>query len=56
MQGTIRIILGLLLTMGGVGGIEADTSSVFPLDSLAIALLGLALMAWAVVDINKATA
>lgn len=45
MQGTIRIIAGMILTLGGVGGIEANTEVALPLDSLAVALVGLAIMA-----------
>jgi hypothetical protein len=47
MQGSIRIVLGLVLVMGGVGGIENDTSDVaLPLAPLLTALVGLAIMAW----------
>lgn len=51
MKGTIRILAGLVLLMGGVGGIEADTSNVaIPLEPLAYALAGLALFAWGALD------
>ena len=51
MKGTIRILAGLVLLMGGVGGIENDTSSVaLPLEPLAYALLGLAIFAWGALD------
>jgi hypothetical protein len=46
MQGTIRIALGFILMLGGVGGIEANTEVTLPLDSLGIAVAGLAFMAW----------
>lgn len=46
MQGTIRLVVGLVLLMGGVGGIEQDMSSVFPLYPTLIAFFGLALFAW----------
>lgn len=46
MQGTIRIILGLVLLMGGVGGIEQDMSSLLPLYPTLIAFFGLALFGW----------
>ena len=45
MQGTIRIALGFILLLGGVGGIEANTTVALPLDSLAVALVGLAFFA-----------
>lgn len=45
MQGTIRIALGFILMLGGVGGIESNTEVTIPLDSLAVAVLGLAIMA-----------
>lgn len=45
MQGTIRIALGFILMLGGVGGIEANTEVALPLDSLAVAVAGLAVMA-----------
>jgi hypothetical protein len=46
MQGTIRIALGFILMLGGVGGIEANTEVALPLDSLGVAVTGLAIMAW----------
>lgn len=54
MKGSIRIVLGLLLTLGGVGGIEADTSNtVLPLAPTLIAFLGLAVMAWGTLACNR---
>ena len=53
MKGTIRLVLGLLLVMGGVGGIETNTVEVIPMDSLGIALVGMFLMGWAAYDMNK---
>lgn len=41
MQGTIRIIVGLVLVMGGVGGIEQDMTSILPLYPTLITLFGL---------------
>lgn len=41
MKGSIRIIAGLILTLGGVGGIEASMDPGIPMDSLAVAVLGL---------------
>lgn len=50
MKGTIRILLGLFLVMGGVGGIETDTSNtIIPLAPFLIAILGLVFMAWGTV-------
>jgi hypothetical protein len=45
----IRLIVGLIMILGGVGGIESSTET-FPLDSLAIALTGFLLMAWSTFD------
>lgn len=50
MTGTIRILVGFVLLLGGVGGIEANTEVTLPLDSLAIALAGLAIFAWGALD------
>jgi hypothetical protein len=52
MKGSIRIIAGFILMLGGVGGIEASTE-MMPLDSLAVAVGGLALMAWGTISANK---
>lgn len=52
MKGTIRLIVGFILVLGGVGGMELSTEA-FPLDSLAWSIAGLGLMAWAVRDVNK---
>ncbi len=45
MQGTIRIVAGFFLMLGGVGAIESNTEVTVPLDSLAIAVAGLVIMA-----------
>lgn len=50
MKGTIRFFIGFILVMGGVGGIE---NNIEMLPSLWYAVAGLALMGWAVYDINK---
>ena len=52
MKGTIRIVLGLLMVFGGVGGMEMSEETI-PMDSFAVALTGLAIMAWGVVAVNK---
>lgn len=46
MTGTIRILVGFVLLLGGVGGMDANTEVALPLDSLAVALAGLAIFAW----------
>jgi hypothetical protein len=46
MKGTIRIVAGFLMLMGGVGGIEASMEPGIPMDSLAIAVAGLAIFGW----------
>ena len=53
MKGTIRLMIGFLLVMGGVGGIETNTEVAIPLDSLGIAILGCLIAFWEVVDMNK---
>jgi hypothetical protein len=54
MKGSIRLVLGLLLVMGGVGGIETDTSNVaLPLEPLMLAIVGLAIFAWGTFAVNK---
>jgi hypothetical protein len=53
MKGTIRLVLGFILMMGGVGGIETNTTEVLPLDSLSWVVVGLGLMVWAMLSIAK---
>jgi cell division protein FtsW (lipid II flippase) len=53
MKGTIRFILGLLMVMGAVGGMDDPTKFDYLLEQTIIAVLGLMLMAWAVRDINR---
>lgn len=55
MQGSIRLIVGFILVLGGVGGIENSTAQ-FPWESALIALGGLALMAWAIPALNRGQA
>lgn len=52
MKGTIRLGVGLLMVLGGVGGIENSTE-MMPLEALGIALGGLSLMFWAVRDMKE---
>ena len=49
MKGMIRLGVGFLLMMGGVGGMEYGDI----LPSLGYVMAGVGLMAWAVVDIAK---
>jgi hypothetical protein len=41
----IRMVLGFLLMMGAVGGIEQDTATIT--EGLTLALVGVLLMVWA---------
>jgi hypothetical protein len=52
--GMIRIVLGLLLTLGAVGGMEHQPEASL-LAQTAVALVGIALMLWAARDINRNT-
>jgi 4-hydroxybenzoate polyprenyltransferase len=52
-KGLIRIVAGLLLTLGAVGGMEDPDQSEFLLEQFGLAVLGLILMAWAARDINR---
>ena len=45
MKGTIRVLVGLLLTLGGVGGMETNVDM---MPSLWYAIAGLGLMGWGV--------
>jgi len=53
MKGSIRLVLGLLLVFGGVGGIDANEEVILPLDSLLVCFVGLGLMAWGAQAMNK---
>lgn len=44
----IRFVTGLLVVMGAMGGMELENSSVFI--GMAVAALGLLMMAWPIVD------
>jgi 4-hydroxybenzoate polyprenyltransferase len=52
-KGLIRIVAGLLLTLGAVGGMENPDQAEFFLEQIGLAVLGLILMAWAARDINR---
>lgn len=49
----IRFIIGLILIIGGVGGIEQNTATV--MQGLAICIVGLGFMVWAVPKISGAS-
>ena len=51
--GAIRLVLGFLLMFGAVGGMEHQPD--YLLAQILVALAGLALMLWAVRDINRQT-
>jgi hypothetical protein len=53
MKGTIRFILGLLMVFGAVGGMDDPTKFDYFYQQLALAALGLAMMAWAVKAMNS---
>jgi hypothetical protein len=53
-RGTIRLVTGLLLTLGAVGGMEQQPEGPLLLQ-IGIAVVGLALIFWAVRDINRNT-
>ena len=46
MQGSIRFIVGLVLVMGGVGGMEQSMEA-FPIYPMLISIAGLLSMYWA---------
>lgn len=46
----MRLIIGLILVLGGVGGMEQNTETLFPLDSISVIIVGLGLMTWFVYD------
>ena len=50
--GMIRIVMGLLMALGAVGGMEQQPDADLLVQSL-VALAGIALMLWAVRDINR---
>jgi hypothetical protein len=52
--GGIRLVTGLLLTLGAVGGMEHQPEASLLAQSL-IALLGLGLMFWGTIAVNRQT-
>jgi hypothetical protein len=52
--GGIRLVTGLLLTLGAVGGMEHQPEASLLLQSL-IAVLGLGLMFWGTIAVNRQT-
>lgn len=53
MKGTIRLLVGFLMLFGAVGGMDNPQQADYIVEQTALAFLGLALMAWAVRDINR---
>jgi hypothetical protein len=51
MKGSIRILLGILVVFGAVGGMEHETASL--LEGSLAAVVGLAIMAWGVSACNR---
>jgi len=51
MKGTIRIVAGLLITMGAVGGMDMGTATLA--QGLSLSVFGLALLAWGTRAVNK---
>ena len=50
MKGTIRILIGLLIVFGAVGGMEHETATL--LEGSLLSVLGLGIMAWGVAAAN----
>ena len=46
----MRLIIGLILVPGGVGGMEQNMETLFPLDSISVIIVGLGLMTWFAYD------
>jgi hypothetical protein len=53
-KGGIRLVTGLLLTLGAVGGMEHQPEASLLAQSL-IALVGLGLMFWGTIAVNRQT-
>ena len=53
-RGMLFFMIGLIVTMGGVGGVETSLSNWALLQSSVIAIVGLALMAVGVSLVNEA--
>jgi len=53
MKGTIRVIVGLFLVLGGAGALELSSNAPEYARSLAVALVGLASMGWGVFAMNR---
>jgi cell division protein FtsW (lipid II flippase) len=51
--GLIRLALGFLLVFGAVGGMENPDQARYFLEQILVALAGIAVMLWAVRDINR---
>lgn len=53
MKGSIRVIVGLLVVLGGAGATELSSNTEEYVRSLAVALVGLASMAWGTWAMNR---
>lgn len=51
MKGSIRLVIGLVLTFGAVGGMDAGTATA--LEGLLLSFLGLGIMYSGVIAMNK---
>jgi cell division protein FtsW (lipid II flippase) len=51
--GLIRIVVGLLMVLGAVGGMENPKQAQYLVEQMIIAFVGLGLMMWAARDINR---
>jgi len=49
----IRFMLGFILVLGGVGGIEHNTETLLPLDSLCVIIVGFLLMFWFIIELEE---
>lgn len=48
----MRLILGLILVLGGAGGIENNHETLLPLDSLSVIMVGFLLLLWFIKDVE----
>jgi hypothetical protein len=53
MKGSIRFILGFLLVMGAVGGMDNPEQAAYLTEQIVAAVVGLGLMFWATKDLAK---
>lgn len=53
MKGTIRFIVGFILVMGAVGGMDNPEQAEYLREQFVTAVVGLGLMFWATKDLAK---